>query len=263
MMRISHQQASLSYSLPHFSLTLGRESGVKQMIRIVPRKFRIGIVFVLGLILSQSVVGGTVWAAPVTKAVSALTHLSVTLLPESKLEVKGGSTIHPFEITAMKIGVVADIDPAAAVPYPKDSAKAIGAALQAGTVKRFEFSVPVATLKSGNGGLDDNMHKTLKGDAFPVIQFKLVKYQAQAAAPEGKSFPIKATGRLTIAGHEKEIEMNLTGSIVPGGLRVRGSENILMTDYGIEPPSMMLGAIRVDNRVEVQFDLALALQATK
>lgn len=34
-----------------------------------------------------------------------------------------------------------------------------------------------------------------------------------------------------------------------------GTEKLILTDYGIDPPSFMLGAMKVGNNLSIQFDL--------
>ena len=40
-------------------------------------------------------------------------------------------------------------------------------------------------------------------------------------------------------------------------LRVRGSEEIVMTEFGVKPPSLMMGTMKVRDRVVVQYDVLL------
>jgi hypothetical protein len=38
---------------------------------------------------------------------------------------------------------------------------------------------------------------------------------------------------------------------------VKGSHEIRMKEYGLKPPTLMLGTLKVDERVKVSFDLLL------
>jgi hypothetical protein len=40
-------------------------------------------------------------------------------------------------------------------------------------------------------------------------------------------------------------------------LRVKGSKQLRMTEYGVKPPSLMLGAMKVGDQVTVGYDIIL------
>jgi hypothetical protein len=42
-----------------------------------------------------------------------------------------------------------------------------------------------------------------------------------------------------------------------GGLRVKGSKEFLMSEFGVKPPSLMLGTMKVRDKVKVNFDVVL------
>ena len=65
-------------------------------------------------------------------------------------------------------------------------------------------------------------------------------------------------GSLTIAGKENSIELRGTGSSENGVLRFKGSKQFKMTEYGVKPPSLMLGTMKVGDPVTVSFDLVLS-----
>ena len=50
-------------------------------------------------------------------------------------------------------------------------------------------------------------------------------------------------GRLSLAGVEGKIDVTAGGVRVRDGLAISGSKDLLMTDYQIKPPTMMLGAV--------------------
>ena len=122
-------------------------------------------------------------------------------------------------------------------------------------MKSLRVAVPVAALKSGESGLDKNMQKALKQDTAPIIRFTLVDYKAEEA--KDGSLLVKAHGRLSIAGVEKDTVVEATCRFGPGGVEVTGAKDVLMSDYGIKPPVMMLGTIKTADKVVVRFALKL------
>jgi polyisoprenoid-binding protein YceI len=175
---------------------------------------------------------------------------ALTLAPGSRLWLEGDSTLHAYKSNATKIDATAEVGGT----FAAGSAEA-RAAVAAGALKSLRISVPVSGLKSGENGLDKNLQKALKADAAPVIRFTLVDYKAE----EGKdgSLLVKARGKLAIAGVEKDAVVEATCSFGPGGVDVTGAKDVLMSDFGIKPPVLMLGAIKTADKVVVRFALKL------
>jgi polyisoprenoid-binding protein YceI len=120
--------------------------------------------------------------------------------------------------------------------------------------QKFEVDIPVNGLKSGESGLDKNMYKALKSNSTPQIQFVLTHYETSPAAADG-SLPFKATGSLSIAGTQKEVVLTGTAHPVPEMLVMEGQYTLLMSDYGIKPPTLLLGTIKVADPVVIHFHL--------
>ena len=171
--------------------------------------------------------------------------------PGSRLWLEGTSTLHPYSSTATTVQ--------AALEIGTPGAAGALAAAQAGKPASLSLAVPVAGLKSAHTGLDKNLRAALKAEAFPEIAFTLDAYRK---APEGPG-RFLATGRLSVAGRTNPIELEVALSAREGVLLVDGEEPLSMTDYGITPPKMMLGAIKTGDRVVVKFHLELAPEAGK
>lgn len=173
---------------------------------------------------------------------------NLRLLDESRLWLEGDSTLHPFSSTAAIVNISAEL------------AGGQTDALKPGALEKFDLSVEVKSLKSGKKGLDKKMYETLKSDKFPNIVFRMAGYEIEASS--AGVIPVKAKGTLSIAGKDREIDLNLEARQKGEGLRVSGSETLLMSDYGIKPPSMMLGAVKTADKITVRFNLLLEVQTT-
>jgi polyisoprenoid-binding protein YceI len=112
----------------------------------------------------------------------------------------------------------------------------------------------VSGLKSARAGLDKNLRKALKAEEFPAITFTLSSYKA------GKD-EVTATGELFIAGAKKTVELTGALKMEGGRLLVDGEKPLLMSEYGIKPPSLMLGAVKVADRIVVKFHLNIESDA--
>jgi len=125
-----------------------------------------------------------------------------------------------------------------------------------GALAGFEIAIPAASLSSPKAGLDKNMHKALKVEQFPEITFRLTRLESATAGA------VKAIGALRIAGVDREVALDLKTSRKGGLLVVTGSLPLLMTDYGIKPPTAMLGMLTTDPKVTVSFETVLAVPLT-
>lgn len=189
-----------------------------------------------------------------TAALATATPSELTLQPGSRLWLKGSSTVHDYTGNASKLEVTVKTDPAH-WPASETGAAALETLIRDAGVASVDVVVPVAGLQSGKDGLDKNMHKALKAATNPAIRFHMSDYQLGEVV-EG-AIRVEAKGVLAIAGVEREIP--IVATLVRDGesVRLRGNVPLLMTQFGIKPPTMMMGAIRTSDQVVVSFDLLL------
>lgn len=187
-------------------------------------------------------------AAPDTSAAP----LAVTLGPGSSLWLEGTSTLHGFESKTNELTVTLTRGPGATQP---DDASALTTLVRGGGIRGFDVEVPVRSLHSGKDGLDKNLWKDLKADKNPVIRFHLARYATQSGA--GDSLGLHAEGTLEIAGQSRPIALEARAWKTQEGLWLEGSEILRMSEYGIHPPAMMMGILRVGDRITVHYRLLL------
>ena len=118
----------------------------------------------------------------------------------------------------------------------------------------FSFSVGAKSLKSEHESMDNRTYNTIKADKYPKITYKLIS--AVVAQVQKNKYLVKTTGDLTIAGVTQTIAMTVTVIVnADNTLSCTGSEKLKLTDYKIDPPSFMLGALKVTNDLTIQFNL--------
>jgi polyisoprenoid-binding protein YceI len=122
-------------------------------------------------------------------------------------------------------------------------------------VREVAVTVPVATLHSEKEGLDKNMRKAMSADRYPDVTFHLDQHDIAPGAAD--TVAIHAGGALKICAQERPIELPARAYPGEGGVWLEGSYPLLMSDYGIKPPTMMMGTIRVGDRVNVRYRLLL------
>src|SRR5437764_11585519 len=106
----------------------------------------------------------------------------------------------------------------------------------------------------GNGTMNEHMRKALKVTENPTITFELTDYDVATSA-EGIAGTINGT--LDLGGVKKPIAFKAKGRSEGGMLHVDGAYDLRMTEYGLKPPTLMFGRIKVGETVKVNFDLLL------
>jgi polyisoprenoid-binding protein YceI len=195
-------------------------------------------------------------AIAATAAAQATDGARLVGAPGSELSFEGTSTLHAFHCKTTKFEVVVNVDPAYVEAKLSQASNLL---------RSVDVEIPVRSLSCGSKGLEENMFKTLKADKFPEIRYHMSTYQLAGDATDD-GVTLQAIGTLTVAGQSKTIAMSVkTGRGPNGSATAAGTQEILMTDFGIKPPVFMLGALRTGNKVTVSFKLnatpsAVALQ---
>ena len=171
----------------------------------------------------------------------------LAVAPDSKLWIEGGSNLHGWSCKASSIDAMIDVDEA----FLKSASPT--------QLKKVQVKVPVRNLKCGHGGMDGNLYKALKADASPDISYILGSFDVVPGA--GDVFTVKSVGTLKIAGAEKTVNMDVSATkLADGSIRADGEVPLLMTDFGVKPPTAMFGTLRTDNKVTVKFSLVVGPQ---
>lgn len=165
-------------------------------------------------------------------------------LPQSKLWVTGGSTVRAWSCKANAFDTNIDAAPGAV--------SAVLGAQKA--VKGVVVTVPTGQLGCGNGTMDEHMRKALKADAHQTIEFKLASYDV-AKGGDGVSGTLHGT--LLMAGQQRPVAIPAQAVESNGALHVTGAVTLNMREFGMKPPTLMMGTLKVDEKVTVRFDLLL------
>ncbi len=122
------------------------------------------------------------------------------------------------------------------------------------TVKADSLSVT----DKASAGDKPKIEHTMKTDVletakYPDIIFKSAKVTAQHL--KGDEYSLLLTGNLTLHGVTRLIEFPGTATITGNTLRAKGTFPLKQTDYSIKPVSVMGGAVKVKNEIEISFDI--------
>lgn len=169
----------------------------------------------------------------------------LVLQPQSRLWIDGTSTIRSFSCTASAVNAVVEANGPNAIPALLTGDKG---------VKTVRVTVPAESMDCGNGKMNEHMRNALKVTENSTITFKLTDYDVARNA-DGIAGTINGT--LDLGGVTKTISFKANGTPEGGMLHVNGVYELRMTDYGLKPPSLMFGRIKVGDAVKVNFDLLL------
>ena len=160
---------------------------------------------------------------------------SVTFDTQSKVWVEGTSTVRAYKCAARSIVATLQTAPEG---QPADLAQLVRSAL---------VTVATESLDCSNGTMNEHMRKALKQTEHPNVSFTLDSYTLD---PSGL-----LKGKLQIAGQEKEVQFPATVTDDGSTIRVAGSKQINMKEWGVKPPSLMLGTMKVNEMVTINFDV--------
>lgn len=185
-------------------------------------------------------------AAATTAAAQGASAIRLRLEPGSELTIAGTSNVHDFVCKTNKINAYVDVDPG----YTRDLTRVTR------PIVSVQVNIAVKSLSCGNKQMDENMYKTLKADQNQIIKYTLSGYDILDGS--AAAFAATTTGTLTIMGKDKVVAMKIDAArFNEGKATAQGEETLLMTDFGIKPPSFMFGTMKVGNEIKVKFNLKL------
>jgi hypothetical protein len=159
------------------------------------------------------------------------------------VRIEGTSTLHDWKMegTAINGQIIA----------PPPAQWSNGAALASDVT----VSIPVTSIRSEHAKMDKLMAEALKAGANPNIRYEL---KNAIVAQPGASFTVGTRGKLTIAGVTRDVEMQVNGARDANGTYIlTGQLPIRMSDYGIKPPTAMMGTIKTGNDIKITFRWAV------
>lgn len=168
----------------------------------------------------------------------------LSLKPESRLWLEGNSTVRSYKCAATEILGEVLTEPNQPLS-PLAGLKAV--------VREAGITIPVEMLDCDNGTMNGHMKKALKADEHETISYRLDAFEVTAEGEEGQ---VEMTGWLTIAGQELPIAFPAAIALTDdGAIRLQGQVELDMTEFGVKPPRLMLGTLKVHDQVTVHFDV--------
>ena len=157
--------------------------------------------------------------------------------------IKGTSNLHDWEMEITKIDCKGAF---------QSTDNTINAA------KNVEVKIQVESIKSEEGKIMDNKtYKAFESEKNPYITFTFSS--ADVKTDGSGNVTIAASGNLNMAGTSKTVSITAKGKVLANGdIQLSVSKKLNMSEYKMDPPTALMGAIKVGPEVEVKFDLVLA-----
>ncbi len=175
-----------------------------------------------------------------------LTSVKFTVENTSVISILGSSTVGPFrcESNAISGGGQAGLE------HEVSGDPFVEARLES----------DVAAFDCKNDKITSDLSKALKRDEYPQLALLIdAGFARPPAEDEAGDYVVRVAGLLTIAGVEKRFDVTLTAvreSFLT--FRLTGSHDVIMTDFGIDPPSALLGLIKTRDQITIDFNLMLS-----
>lgn len=152
-----------------------------------------------------------------------------------EVSITGTSTLHDWTVTASEV-----------IEYPTNLVLTeVG-----GEISDFSFKVSVASMDGGRGpSMNDKIKKALLAKKHPHVSFE--QTAPSQVNPVAESF--HAEGDLTMAGVTKPYTIHVQTGFDSDKLEFTGQKSLLLSDFGINPPSAMFGQIQTGDEVVVHF----------
>ncbi len=153
-----------------------------------------------------------------------------------KLTINGGSNLHDWTENVEKAAANASVTWNSNGTF---------------TLNGLTVVVYVQSIKSSEGGvMNGKTYKALKSDSYPTITFTLT---APLQVSQGGT-TVVATGNLNIAGVTRGVNIHAkVNSTANNNITIEGAVPLRMSEFGIDPPNALFGALKVSNNVTIQF----------
>jgi len=171
--------------------------------------------------------------------VMAQSSYKLVASPDVTIKVLGSSNVHDWVMTSTAMQSQGD--------FIVSGDKLLG-------LHSLSFRLAVKSLHSEHASMDDRTYKSVNASKYPDISYKL---NSAVVTPAGAGkYLIKTKGDLTLSGSTQPVSIEVTATMgADNVITCTGEKKIQLTDYGIKPPTFMLGAMKVTNDLTIQFNL--------
>ena len=153
--------------------------------------------------------------------------------PGVDFTVSGTSTVRGWTCS---VRGTAEVTPGSSAPAPGF----------ADGVQSATLTVPVADFECPDEEMTEHLLDAMKPAEFAEITFRLASYEPSGGGAQ-------ASGDLTIQAVTMPVSFPISLSPSAAGVAIAGELRLDMTEYGVEPPVVLLGLLRVRPDIRIEF----------
>ena len=112
--------------------------------------------------------------------------------------------------------------------------------------------------------MERDLQQALQAETYPMIEFRFLELIGGVTHDiDAGSYDATVAGRLSLAGRTQNISVRVhTVRVGHDRFRLRATLPLRMTDFQVQPPTALFGAIKAGNDLTVHFDLLLRAHTT-
>jgi polyisoprenoid-binding protein YceI len=155
----------------------------------------------------------------------------------SRVWIEGSSNVHDWSCRAEAFEASVDVDP--------KREERNGTA-----IRRVNVRLNARDLKCGNRKMEHDLYATLRANDKANPSYIVADFQPVPGSTNATQ------GNVAVVGVERPVTIQINIERMPDGtMKASGAIPLLMTDFGITPPTGLFGLIRSRNEITVKFDL--------
>jgi polyisoprenoid-binding protein YceI len=170
--------------------------------------------------------------------------------PQSMLQIQGKTNVNSFQCYCAP--------PHSVVAFNAESSSET----QKINFKKAELTVLTKSLDCRHKIMNRDMYQTLKAEHYPTITLSIsqVLIPIQNINARWKlEGPVTTEAYLTLAGMKRKIDLLVTISQPFSNVyRFTARKNLLLTDFGLTPPTVLMGMVKVKNEIILDIDLYIS-----
>ncbi len=169
------------------------------------------------------------------------------VLPDSKLTIDGQTNVNTFRCAISR--------------YAGNDTLVLheGGVLRRPIFKQGAVSLAAAGFDCGLALMTNDFNKTIKANQHPNIVINFKSFE-RVVRPGKKVEVFKALVEISLGGTSRTFEMDCSIEAKSTGIfNLKGERHFTFSDFSLEPPKKMMGLIRIEEQLVVNFNLVLQL----
>jgi len=169
------------------------------------------------------------------------------VLPDSKLAIDGNTNINSFTCSIARYAGTDTL-------VLHEGGKNVRPVFVKGSV-----ALDASTFDCGMAIMTSDFRKTVKSEVYPAIIIDFISFEKTPSYKQGEE-TFKGILKISLAGVTRLFEVDCSIDTRSNGLiHLQGGRAFTFGDFGLTPPTRMMGTIKVKEELKVTFHLVLKL----